>query len=72
MSEPHNQFRYDMTNFRSNLSMVSHEENLPQDLNGPRQEMLFIQQMNNPISIRHIFILFGQLNIAHMCKSNIV
>ena len=23
-------------------------------------------------SIRHIFILFGLLNISHMCKSNIV
>ena len=34
MSEPRNQFRYGMTNFRSNSSMVSHQENMPQDLSG--------------------------------------
>ena len=34
MSEPRNQFRYGMANFRPNSSMVSHQENMPQDLSG--------------------------------------
>ena len=64
MSKPRNQFRHGMTNFRPNSSMVSHQGNMPQDLSRSQKEMSFMQQMNN--------ILFGHLNIAHMCKSNIV
>ena len=48
MSEPRNQFRYGMTNFRPNSSMVVHQGNMPQDLSGSEQEMSFMQQMNNP------------------------
>ena len=48
MSEPRNQFRYGMTNFRPNSSMVVHQGNMPQDLSGSEQEMSFMLQMNNP------------------------
>ena len=48
MSEPRNQFRYGMTNFRTNSSMVSHQGIMQQDLSGSQQEMPFMQQMNNP------------------------
>ena len=34
MFELRNQFRYGMTNFRSNSSIVSHQGNMPQDLSG--------------------------------------
>ena len=37
MSEPRNQFRYDITNFRPNSSMVSHQRNMPQDLSGSQE-----------------------------------
>ena len=47
MSEPRNQFRYGMTNFRPNSSMVSHQGSPPQDLSGSQQKMLFMQQINN-------------------------
>ena len=48
MSEPRVQFQYGMTNFRPNLSMVSHQGSMPQDLSGFQQEMSFMQQVNNP------------------------
>ena len=48
MSKSCNQFRYDMTNFRPNSSMVSHEGSALQDLSGSQQEMPFMQQSNNP------------------------
>ena len=48
MSEPRNQFRYGITNFSPNSSMVSHQGNMRQDLSGSEQEMSFVQQMNNP------------------------
>ena len=32
MSKPRNQFRYDMTNFRPNSSIVSHQGSMPQGL----------------------------------------
>ena len=48
ISEPRNQFRYGMTNFRPNSSMVFHQRNMSQDLSGSQQEMQFMQQMNNP------------------------
>ena len=47
MSEPCNQFRYGMTNFRPNSSMVSHQRSMPQDLSGCQEEMSFMQQINN-------------------------
>ena len=47
-SKPRNRFRYGMTNFRSNSSMVSHQRNMPQDLSGSQKDMLFMQQMSNP------------------------
>ena len=39
ISEPRNQFRYGMTNFRPNSSMVFHKRNMSQDLSGSQQEM---------------------------------
>ena len=48
MSKPRNQFRYDMTNFRPNSSIVSHQGSVPQYLSGYEQEMSFMQQINNP------------------------
>ena len=42
MSEPRNQFRYGMTNFRPNSSLVSHQRNMPQDLGGSQQELPFM------------------------------
>ena len=48
MSEAREQFLYNMTNFKPNSSMVSHQGNMPQDLSGSQQEKLFTQQMNNP------------------------
>ena len=48
MSDPRNQFRYGMTNFRPNSIMVSHQENMPQDLSGSQQERSFTDEMNNP------------------------
>ena len=32
MAAPRNQFRYGMTNFRANSSMLSHQGSMPQDL----------------------------------------
>ena len=34
MSEPRNQFRYGMTKFRPNSSMMSHQRSMLQDLSG--------------------------------------
>ena len=48
MSEPRSQFRYGTTNFSLNSSMVSRQGSMPQDLSGSQQEMLFMQQINNP------------------------
>ena len=48
MSEPRSQFRYGMTNFRPNLSIVSHQGSVLQDLSRSQQEMSFIQEINNP------------------------
>ena len=48
MSEPRNQFWYDMTNVRPNSSIVSHQRSMPQDLSGFQRKMPFMQQMNNP------------------------
>ena len=39
MSEPRNQFRYGMTNFRPNSSMMSHQRSMLQDLSGSQQEI---------------------------------
>ena len=47
ISESYNQFRYGMTNFRPNSSMLSHQGSMPQDLSGSQQEMVFMQQINN-------------------------
>ena len=48
MSEPRNQFRYGMSSFRPNSSIVPHQESMRQDLSGSQQEMSFMQQINNP------------------------
>ena len=48
MSEPRNQFRYGMSNFRPNSSIVSHQGGIPQLLSGSQQEMSFMRQINNP------------------------
>ena len=48
ISKPRNRFRYGMTNFRPNSSMVSHQGNMPQDLSGSQMDKLFMEQMNNP------------------------
>ena len=48
ISKPRNRFRYGMTNFRPNSSMVSHQGNMPQDLSGSQKDMMFMHQMNNP------------------------
>ena len=47
MSEPRNQFRHGMTDFRPNSSMVYHQGNMTQDFRCSQQEMAFMQQMNN-------------------------
>ena len=48
MSELRNQFRYGMSNFRPNSSIVSHQGGIPQLLSGSQQEMSFMRQINNP------------------------
>ena len=47
MSEPHNQFRCGMKNFRPNLSMMCHQGNILQDLSGSQHEMSYMQWKNN-------------------------
>ena len=47
MSEAHDQFRCGMTNFRPNISMMCHQENILQDLSGSQQEMSYMQRMDN-------------------------
>ena len=44
MSEPRNRFLYGMMNLRPNSSMVSYQENMPQDLSVLQQEMSFISR----------------------------
>ena len=48
LSEPRNQIRYGMTNFKPNSSVMSHQGNMSQDLGRSQQEMSFTQQMSNP------------------------